>query len=602
MLTSNLSRSILATDMARGVPDTRQSRERDGARARGSIPAIAAALLMLLLVPAAAHAATPDVKAFSALSTGPTAATISGIVKPEGEAIEYFVAYGLATSGWCEKGTGQPERTTSPRPLSASVSFEFVEVELSALKAGSDYCAALAGASTAGTIDGERVTFVAGAPSSYTEEVLPTSTTTAVVYGEVDPAAQSTEYEVAYGLASSEWCKSRFESGTPQATAPLTLGGTGASYEAIEVELRSLEPKREYCAALRATNGSGTAQLEAGEPLMFTSGAPSVFSAFARSTGETTALIEASIDPASQASEYRLEYAPEKTFEWCRTEAKAGTPSSPLPFQSLGYIGPLSHETSIALSGLAPGTLYCMRIVVRNGTATAYGPSLGRRANPGASRGLRRSPPPTLTVTIAGNGSGTFTGSGISCPGTCSQSYANGTVIRLLATPAPGSKFTGWNACAGTGTCGGALTASRTIVATFTADVPPRRRRDGDGYALSVWIDACREGCGGTSVKLKCTGSATCVGTLTLTAKAVTKGRRKSTAKTVTLATASFSILAGQTESVAFKLNASGRKQLSAAHGHLNATLSVEKSSPEPSSTLIDFVHLAMQKPEHRGK
>ena len=39
----------------------------------------------------------------------------------------------------------------------------------------------------------------------------------------------------------------------------------------------------------------------------------------------------------------------------------------------------------------------------------------------------------TLTVALAGTGSGRVTGSGISCPGTCSHSYAAGTVVTLTA-------------------------------------------------------------------------------------------------------------------------------------------------------------------------
>lgn len=45
----------------------------------------------------------------------------------------------------------------------------------------------------------------------------------------------------------------------------------------------------------------------------------------------------------------------------------------------------------------------------------------------------------TLTVSEAGAGSGSVTGSGISCPGTCSHGYTAGTSVSLTATPASGS-------------------------------------------------------------------------------------------------------------------------------------------------------------------
>jgi hypothetical protein len=79
----------------------------------------------------------------------------------------------------------------------------------------------------------------------------------------------------------------------------------------------------------------------------------------------------------------------------------------------------------------------------------------------------------TLTVSLEGGGAGIVTGSGISCPGTCSSSYATGTEVTLTATPAAGSAFAGWSgACTGTGTCTVTLGADTTVTATFTPLAP----------------------------------------------------------------------------------------------------------------------------------
>ena len=79
----------------------------------------------------------------------------------------------------------------------------------------------------------------------------------------------------------------------------------------------------------------------------------------------------------------------------------------------------------------------------------------------------------TLTVTLPANG--TITGSGINC-GTggsdCTETYTNGTVVPLTATPDASYTFGGWTgACTGTGACSVTMTANRTVGATFT---PPR--------------------------------------------------------------------------------------------------------------------------------
>jgi len=77
----------------------------------------------------------------------------------------------------------------------------------------------------------------------------------------------------------------------------------------------------------------------------------------------------------------------------------------------------------------------------------------------------------TLTVSPAGSGSGSIAGTGISCPGTCSASYASETLVPLIATPASGSAFSGWSGggCTGTGPCAVTMSSDQTVTATFIA-------------------------------------------------------------------------------------------------------------------------------------
>jgi len=78
-----------------------------------------------------------------------------------------------------------------------------------------------------------------------------------------------------------------------------------------------------------------------------------------------------------------------------------------------------------------------------------------------------------LSVSTAGTGSGTVTGSGISCPGDCSQTYNYGTSVTLSASPSTGSTFAGWSgACSGTGNCTVSMTSARSVTATFTLQTP----------------------------------------------------------------------------------------------------------------------------------
>jgi uncharacterized repeat protein (TIGR02543 family) len=78
-----------------------------------------------------------------------------------------------------------------------------------------------------------------------------------------------------------------------------------------------------------------------------------------------------------------------------------------------------------------------------------------------------------LSVSVSGTGSGVVTSpnNAISCPSTCSASFASGASVVLTATPAAGSTFAGWTgACAGTSpTCTVSMTAARAVGAAFAA-------------------------------------------------------------------------------------------------------------------------------------
>jgi hypothetical protein len=75
---------------------------------------------------------------------------------------------------------------------------------------------------------------------------------------------------------------------------------------------------------------------------------------------------------------------------------------------------------------------------------------------------------PVLTVSIAGTGS--VLGSGIRCPGACSQGYVQGSPATLTGIPGFRSRFVGWEgACSGTGACSLTMDADQSVVARFTA-------------------------------------------------------------------------------------------------------------------------------------
>ncbi len=105
-------------------------------------------------------------------------------------------------------------------------------------------------------------------------------------------------------------------------------------------------------------------------------------------------------------------------------------------------------------------------------------------------------------------------------------------------------------------------------------------------------------------VKLECSGGLeTCSGTLTLSAKETSQGRRAhKSSHTVTIGTAKFTIASGQTTTVKLALNAAGRALLSAGHGQLSASLTVLETGAGAGQQQVRSVHLALQRSGHKAR
>ena len=75
----------------------------------------------------------------------------------------------------------------------------------------------------------------------------------------------------------------------------------------------------------------------------------------------------------------------------------------------------------------------------------------------------------TLSLTKAGNGSGTVTSSpsGINCGSTCSASFTSSTIVTLTATAASGSTFSSWSGNSDCSDGSVTLDASKSCTATF---------------------------------------------------------------------------------------------------------------------------------------
>jgi len=76
----------------------------------------------------------------------------------------------------------------------------------------------------------------------------------------------------------------------------------------------------------------------------------------------------------------------------------------------------------------------------------------------------------TLTVSVSGDGSVSSMPIGVSCPGKCSATFADGTTVALTETAGASASFAGWSgACTGSAACSVTLGADASVAATFAA-------------------------------------------------------------------------------------------------------------------------------------
>jgi hypothetical protein len=117
-------------------------------------------------------------------------------------------------------------------------------------------------------------------------------------------------------------------------------------------------------------------------------------------------------------------------------------------------------------ASISAGTEYCYRALAWDADGTS--PYSDESC---ATSAVEESP---LSVAVGKDGTGTGTVTsipeGILCGGTCSAAYPAGSVVTLIATPARGSTFAGWNGgCAGADACTIAGNAPVAVTATFSA-------------------------------------------------------------------------------------------------------------------------------------
>jgi hypothetical protein len=294
-------------------------------------------------------------------------------------------------------------------------------------------------------------------------------------------------------------------------------------------------------------------------------------------SGGTTGGISASLPPSSAAL-YRVSALPSSAY-YTMTASKAGSGSGTVTSDPGGISCPgtcsltVGQGVPVILAATpSPGSIFAgWSGAGCSGTGACVVPMHSNQAVTATFTALR-----ALNVSVSGKGSGSVTSSpaGISCPGTCSVIFGQGSHVTLKPTVKSGSAFAGWSGagCSGPKSCVVTMGGNEKVTATLARSAgggPPSST--GSGVSNIVWCAApFRKYCYFTETL---TTVETIGGGKALTIRAAGKG--KPNTKTVVVGKKKVKVAGGHTVTVTVNLNNTG-KQFLKQFGNVPVTLRVE--------------------------
>jgi hypothetical protein len=261
-------------------------------------------------------------------SVGPTTATVTGTVNPNGTATTWHVEDGTST------GYGSATRSQNAGSATAGVP---VSAPLTGLKAGTTYHYRVVATSSAGTTRGaDGILTTSAAPQVVTGTATNVTPGSATLNGTVDPSGRATTWFFEYGTSTGY--------------------GTGAV--SVSAAISGLTTGRTYHYRLSATSDAGTSH--GSDQTFVASSAPAATTRSASGIGDNNATLNASVNPNGVATTVYFELG---------TSTGYGSKSSS---RSVGS-GRSTQNVSIGVGGLAMSTVYHVRVVAVNAVGTATG-------------------------------------------------------------------------------------------------------------------------------------------------------------------------------------------------------------------------------------
>jgi DNA-binding beta-propeller fold protein YncE len=284
-----------------------------------------------------------------------TSAKLNGTVNPEGVATSYYFEYD--TSEYKGEATHGTKIPASPKSAGSGASNVAVSESPSGLSANTTYHVRLVAESEAGKAYGEDKSFkTPGLPKVTTEAATEVHGEFATLNATVNPEGTSTSYWFEYG-----------KNGVFALETTHQLAGSGTSSLAKSAQITSLEIDTPYQFRIVAENEVGTSY---GDSEFFrTSKLPKAITVAATKVTNSSATLNATVNPEGSATSYWLQYAQEP-YESCEQ-----IPHGPLVPDEPVEIGSGTSNVSVsqALSDLSAGSVYHFRVWANNDAGVICG-------------------------------------------------------------------------------------------------------------------------------------------------------------------------------------------------------------------------------------
>src|SRR5438128_3251964 len=286
-----------------------------------------------------AAASVPTASTGSVTAVGPTTATVSGSVNPNGTATTWYVEYGTSTSYGSKTSSASAGSGTSSVAISPT---------LTGLTPGTSYHYRVVATSSAGTAQGaDGLLMTSAAPQVVTGGASNVTPTSATLNGTVNPSSRATSWYFEYGTSTSYGTKT-----------PAKDAGSGTSPVAVSAPVTGLTSGRTYHFRLVGTSDAGTSR--GADQTFLASAAPTITTTAASSVKDSSATLNASVNPNGQATTVYFEYGTSTSYG-SKTAAK-----------SIGS-GRSSTSVSVPVTGLTSGAVYHFRVVASNAAGMSSG-------------------------------------------------------------------------------------------------------------------------------------------------------------------------------------------------------------------------------------